>query len=382
MRITRPRGLRAVATGAGALVLAAGLTTAALAAVSNTPTTAANGNAGYNATTASVAGFTDVQSVVDPNQYALTIKSGAQGVQLCNGTTNFGAQVGLLSNNLTTVFAVAHSIGTIPAPGCPTGGVIPGGVVFPALATVPYGHHVWVHAFLTYKVKKIRVLICYPVDHKRPPVNEPTTGPTPAVTPSVTPTGTPTVATAALVTRNGGPWTNKHDYEKFICVWKTFYLKKQVVVFEAQDLDALAVGAPAGDQPGVQTAYAHVPHGTVFNNAGVGVNENQTGMVACTGLAADGFTYPRTLAGPAAYVSSACQPVSVFSYATASDGGGPATDFQALTTVEGISPNATGALVAPNNTITTPSTGPHGTASDASITGSMFQMNTANAPTS
>jgi hypothetical protein len=393
MRITRPRGLRAAATGAGALVLAAGLTTAALAAVSGTPTTAANGNAGYNATTASAQGFTDVQSVVDPNQYALTIKSGAQGVQLCNSTTGFGAQVGLLSNNLTTVFAVAHSLGTIPAPGCPTGGVIPGGAVFPALSAVPYGHHVWVHAYLTTKVKRIKVLICYPVGIKPPHNPEPTATPTvspsgtpsptgsPTVSPAVSPSPTTTATTAALVWKNGGEPGGQPKY-RFICVWKSFAIIKHVVVFEAQDLDALTVGAPAGDQPGVQTAYAHVPANTVFNNAGAGVNENLTGVVACTGLAADGFTYPRTLVGPAAYVSDACQPVSVFSYATASDSGGPATDFQALTSVEGISPNATGALVAPNNSITTPSTGPHGTASDASTAGSMFQMNTANAPTS
>jgi hypothetical protein len=369
MLSTRRRRYFSVAAITTALVLAGGV---AFAAVSGTPTTTANGNAGYNAHTASTQGFTDVQSVVNPDQYALTIKSGAQGAQLCDSTTNFGAQVGLLSNNLTTVFAVAHALGTIPAPGCPAGGVIPGGVVFPALAAVPYGHHVWVHAYVTAKVKRIKVLICYQVDRK-PPVE-------PTETPAPTPTGT--VTTTALVTKSGAPWTRPGYYKKFICVWKVIYIKKQVVVFEAQDLDALATGAPVGDQPGVQTAYGHVPHHTVFDNAGVGVNENLTGMVACTGLAADGFTYPRTLAGPAAYVSSACQPVSVFSYATASDAGGPATDFQSLTTVEGISPNATGALAAPNNTITTPSTGPHGTASDASTAGSMFQMNTANAPTS
>lgn len=392
--------------GAGTAALAVGVSVAALAAVSPTPTTAVNGNAGYNATTSSATGFTDVQSVVDPDQYSLTIKSGAQGAQLCNMASGFGAQIGLLSNNLTTVFSVATAVGTIPSPGCPTGGVIPGGVAFPGLAAVPYGHHVWVDAQRTITTRTVRILICIlygaPVPKPTPtPTTSVTTTPTTTPTPTPTPTGTVTATTTPTPTPTGSitpavtttptttptptptytpPPNGRHH--KFTCYIRTVRYTSSYVVFQAQDLDALASGAPVGDQPGVQVRYVHVPGTTVFNNAGVGVNENLTGVVACTGLAADGNTYPLTLAGPAAYVSAACQPVSTLEYSTATDGSGPPTDFQSLTTVEGISPNATGALVAPNNSITTVNTGPHGTASDASTTGSHIQINTANAPTS
>jgi hypothetical protein len=346
---------RRIATTAAALVLGAGLAAGtAFAAVNPAPETTVNGNAGYNATTSLITnpqGFTDGQAVVQPNQYGLTIKSGAQGAQGCNSTTGFGAQVGVLSTNLTTVYQVASSVGTIPAPGCPSGGVIPGGVVFPGLAAVPFGHHVWVDWSLVKKVKKIKVLICIVKDKYG--------------------------ATAPLPTGLGQKDYGKH----YRCYYAYIVIKKTAVAFQAQDLDAPATPT-AGDLAGVQTRYVHVPYGTRFDNSGVGVNENLTGMTACAGLAADGNTYPRTLAGPAAYVSAACQPVSVFEYATSSIAGGPATDFQTLTTAEAISPTAAlpGALTAPNNSISAVNTGPH--AATGSATGSHFGMNTGNAPTS
>jgi hypothetical protein len=342
----------------------------AYAAVSGTPTTATNGSAGYNATTASAAGFSDNQTVINANQYGLTIKTGAYGDQLCNSTTGFGAQIGLLSNNLTTLYGVATGTGTIPAPGCPTGGVIPGGVVFPNLSGVPYGHHVWVDETLVKKVKYIKLLICILDDRHGKPVDDSMTGePAAGLAPVVA--GEP----------NLGPEGHKLYGDRIKCFIVKKKIEKDIVIFRAQDLDAPATPT-VGDLAGVQTRFVHVPHGTVFDNAGVGTNENLTGLVACVGLAADGFTYPRTLAGPAAYVSVACQPTAVFEFSTASDGGGPATDFGALTTTEVVSPNATAANVAPNNSLTTTNTGPHGTAPGASAAGSHLQVNSANAPTS
>jgi hypothetical protein len=365
---TRKRGLF---TAAAALAIAVGAAGAAYAAVSATPTTAANGNAGYNATTTNAAGFTDGQAVVQPNQYGLTIAAGAQGAQGCNSTTGYGAQVGLLSNNHTTVYSVASAVGTIPAPGCPTGGVIPGGVAFPGLANVPYNHHVWVDWSLIKRTRTFRVLVCVIY---RP--GAPTATPTSTVTPTGTPTGTVTPTGTPTSTVTPAPGTHLHGV--FHCHIRTITITRTAVLFQAQDLDAPATPV-VGDVQGVQTRTVHVPNSTVFDNSGVGVNENQTGLTGCTGLAADGNTYPLTLAGPAAYVSAACQPVSIFEYATSSIASGPATDFQSLNTVEGISPNATGALVAPNNSISTTNTGPH--APTGSATGSHFQMNTGNAPT-
>ena len=421
-RAPRQRRRYRVLLASLAFVLAAAVgVPAALAAVNPAPETATNGNAGYDARNA--AGFTDTQAVVNPDQYALTIAKGAQGAQLCNTTSGFGAQVGLASNNLTTVFAVGSVVGTIPTPGCPAGGEIPGAVIFPNLSAVPYGHHVWTDVSLVKKTKTIRVLICFPVEkatghvvptmtpspttsaagtptstatstasttakhygaarrHSTPTPSATTTTatPTPTSTVSVTapPTATPTGTPSPLPTA-GKP---RHDL-KFICVFKTITIVKNVVAFQAQDLDAPTVPTP-GDLAGVQTRYVAVPAATLFDSAGLGVNENLTNMVACAGPAADLNTYPRTLAGPAAYTTAACQPVSVFEFGTATPTGGVPADFQALTTQEGISPAGTTtapALVAPNNTISTVNTGPH--APTGSAAGSHFQINTANTPTS
>lgn len=368
-------------------VIAAGLAAGtALAAVSGTPQVAANGNAGYDAVTTAPAGFTDVQNVTTPDQYGLTIKSGAAGVQLCNSVSNFGAQIGLLSTNLTTVYSVASGTGTIPSTGCPTGGVLPGGVVFPGLAAVPYGHSVWVNEYLVTKVRKVRVLICYVPGKPKPeespspapsPSSSVTGTPSPSVTPSPTSTASGTPSPTSTATTTAMIW--KHPKPKYTCVWVTLTRPKNVVVFEAQDLDATGT---AGDVAGVQSRTVPVPAGTVFNHADTGVNENLTSLVACSGLAADGNTYPLALAGPAAYTTAACQPVVTEEYATATIGTGTPQDFASLDTTEGIAPSSTGALVAPNNSISTVNTGPHGSASDASTAGSHLELFTGNAPTS
>jgi hypothetical protein len=264
---------------------------------------------------------------------------------LPSGPANFAAQIGLLSNNLTTTYAVASATGVLPGSGCPTGGVLASPVTFPGLSAVPFGHHVWVHAMVTRGPRFVRALVCVP------------TGP--AATPTATPTPTGPVIPG------------------FTCRFVLLRRHASRVVFEAQDLDAPVTGAPPGDQPGVQTRTARIPRFTVFTDAGVGVNENLTSLVACTG---GGF--PLTLPGPAAYVTAACQPINMMEYATATPAGGTATDFGALTSTEGISPSATGALVAPNNTLSTANVGPHGTASDASTAGSHLQIFTGNLPTS
>ena len=329
---------RRMVTAIAAVTVAAGtalVSTAveATAVVAPAPVVTANGSAGYDATTAAVAGFTDVQTVVDPTQYGLTVKTGAQGVQLCSSVMpGRTAQIGLVSTNTSTTYAVDSATG--PLAGCPAGGVLPGRVAFPGLAAVPYGHHVWVNAMQVTRARIVSVLIC---------VN--------------------------------------HGMGHFTCTRRMVTIPARRVVFEAQDLDAMVTGAPAGDQPGVQTRIMPVAATAVYNHASVGVNENQTTLAGCTGAAADGFTYPRTLLGPAAYVSGACQPITTEEFSTATVGAGLAQDFGALTTTEGISPNATDALVAPNNTLSTANTGPHGTAGDASVMGSHLQVNTGNVPT-
>lgn len=365
---------------------------AAFAAVNGAPVSSTNGNAGYGAATADPGGFTDVQSVVTGGQYGLAVKAGAQGVQMCvrapgpapspSATTpsatpsatatvtatpspslrpapaNLAAQVGLLSDNLKTTYHVASVLGVLPSPGCPVGGVAPSPVDFPALTAVPFGHRVWVDASLNRTTRSFRVLVC--VLRFRPggpPVPLAPDQPVPGVTPA------------------------PGLFPGFRCFFRTVTRHAATVTFMAQDLDASTTAPAAGDLPGVQVREVRVPSGTVFTDAGAGVNEDLTSLVPCAG---NGF--PKTLAGPAAEVSAACQPVSAFDHATATVAGGAAQPFSALTTTEGVSPGstaATPALVAPDNTLAgTPASTPPGTAANASAGGNSFTLFTGNVPTS
>jgi hypothetical protein len=335
--IRRRRTIAALTLAAAAL---AGGTTAALAAVAPVPAAAPNGEAGYNAT--APGGFTDDQAVITPTQYASTIKAGDQGVQLCAAGANLAAQAGLASSNTATTFAVGSAVGVLQAGVCPAGGVLPNPVTFPGLAAVPFGHHVWVDARLMTRNVTRRALVCTPA--------------VPGVTP---PPGSFTV---------GG----------LTCVRQRITLPRSRVVFQAQDLDAPAAGAPAGDQPGLQVRIARrLPPGTVLNSAGTGISTNATALVGCAG---NGF--PMVLAGPAAYTTAACQPVTTATYATATPAGGAATPLSGLAVSEVVSPDAAGALVAPNNTLTGTSTGPAGpAAAGASQAGSAFTVFTGSAPT-
>lgn len=355
---------------------------AAVAAVAPSPVSSANGNAGFDAATSDAAGFTDVQSVVTGGQYGLAVKSGAQGVQLCvrppapapaptvtatvtpirhlhPAPANFAAQVGLLSDNLKTTYSVASGVGVIGGTGCPTGGVLASPVTFPALAAVPFGHRVWVDATLNRTVRHVRVLVCVLREGERE-------GLAPLAPDQAPPVG--------LEPREG-------LFGGFRCFIRTITRPAASVTFSAQDLDAPTAAPAAGDLAGVQTRTVRVPSGTVFTDAGAGVNEDLTSLVACSG---NGF--PKTLPGPAAYVSAACQPVSAFDHATATIGTGAAQALAALDTTEGISPSGTAAapaLVAPDNSIAvTPATTPPGTASNASAGGSSFELFTGNVPTS
>lgn len=344
-----------LAGAAAALVLGAGV---AVAAVAPGAVSSVNGNGGYDAATTNVAGMTDVQSVVTGGQYGLTVNAGAHGVQLCNRPSNFGAQVGLLSDNLKTTYHVASAVGTIPGAGCPVGGVLPTPVDFPALTAVPFGHRVWVDANLIHKVKTYKVLVCVIKIklHRGLAPLAPDQGP------------------LDLHPKAG-------IYGGFHCYIKAITVQKDVVVFMAQDLDAPTAIPVTGDLAGVQTRYVHVPHGTVFTDAGAGVNENLTKLVACAG---NGF--PKALAGPAAYETAACQPISAFDHTTATVAAGAPTGLSALTTTEGVSPGttvATPALIAPDNSLAvTPGTTPPGTAVNASTGGDSFTMFSGNAPVS
>lgn len=339
----RHRRLVVIASAAAVLGLAIGIPEA-LAAVAPAPIAAANGSGGYDA---AATNFTDLQAVDTPTQYGTTVKGGAQGVQLCNATSNRTAQLGLLTDNLSTNYSVASAVGTLAAPGCPTGGQLTSPVTFPALAAVPFGHHVWLNINRTRTAVVRRVLICVP------------TGPVPTASPSATPTVTATPAPPVV--------------PGFTCHFRSVRRIANAVVFEAQDLDAPTTAAPAGDQPGVQTRTVRVGRGLRFDHASAGLNANLTALTACSG---GGF--PAVLAGPAAYTTAACQPVAGFSYAAAAQGAGPLAGLDTLNLSEGISPNTTAALVAPNNSLTGTSTGPHGTASDAATAGASFNVLTGN----
>jgi hypothetical protein len=343
-------------------------TVAAWAAVSATPQTDNIGAGGYNVNTP---GITGNQEVVQPDQYALTVKDGVQGIQACNGTTGDSMKLGLHSSNLTTVFSAQWAVGS--APGCPANGPLTGTTI-PALAAVPFNHHVWLNETLVTKVKRVRILICILKDKRD---DQPV--PTPSDTAPGGSYGNGQDHVPGLGNLPGTQDKLPNDFIKCFIIVKTF--QKQTVVFEAQDLDAPTGTPVAGDLPGVQTVVVPlfpIFHHTVvsFDNATWGANENTTGMVPCTG---NGF--PVVLAGPAAYTSDACQPANVAEYATYNVGpvvsplSGPAT------VTELISPNNTGATVAPNNSLSAVNTGPHGTSPDASTAGGHFALFLANAPT-
>jgi len=353
---------RIAAAGLGLGLIGAG--TAAYAAVSPTPEVAPNGNAGYNAVTTAATGYNQVQTVVTPTQYGTTIKTGAQGVQLCSSATNQAQQLGLASTNLSTTYAVDYASGVLPSPGCPTAGVLASpSSISSSLSAVPYGHSVWL-SVSSGAVSRVRwLLVCV----ARGPLA--TTPPTPApTTPVPTPTGTtaPTATPSPTTTVTPAP---PRIHRTFTCHWVKITLTRDQVLYAAQDLNA--TGA-TGDAAGVFTKIVNLPAAQVFNHADAGVNENQTAMVPCAST---------SLIGPAAYITQACQPVATFEYTEASIGASSAP-LSSYTTSEGISPAATGALVAPNNSQSLVNTGPHGSSTDAATAGDHFVLSTANAPTS
>ncbi len=422
---TRKRGRRrlyTIAAATAALLAGAGT---ALAAVSLTPQTNTVGAGGYTATTTASSGFSSVQAVINGGQYGLTVAGGRHGVKMCNSTSGEAAAVGLFSNNLNTDYAVQYGVG-VSSPGCPAGET-PALVTFPGLAAVPFGHHVWVNERLVTRTRTVRILVCVLVDrHDGRPVptpspsnptaspsitasvSQPTASPTditgsggtesptespsvtqptasPSITPSVSqPTAEPTPTPSGTPTINPNGSIGGLSLPGFTlrCRIITRTITRNVVLFEAQDLDAPVATPLSGDLAGVQTATLHVPAGTVFDTAAAGVSENVTALTHCLG---GGF--PITLNGTplgqvADYASAACQEVSVFEYSGATIGTGPFTDWLSLNTQELISPSAGGALVAPNGSITTANLGPHGTSPDASTTGDHWVNFTGNAPVS
>jgi hypothetical protein len=371
------------------------------------------GAGGYDVAAANVTGN---QEVIAADQYGLTLAGGRQGVKMCNGTSNETAAAGLFSGNLSTAYAVQYGAGIAP---CQPAGQLPAGNLntFPGLAAVPFGHHVWVNETLIQRVRHVRLLICVLFDRNHNPVPTPTptgsmtagTGTVAPVTPSPTPTtptptptkthtyspqpgATQTASTTAHISRHGdggtpvpapqvtGPGGIQFGqlpgfFLHCRIVVRTFTVNQ--ILFEAQDLDAATVTPLAGDLPGVQTATVHVPAGTTFDHAIWGASENTTHLVPCAG---NGFPIPLTAPGGATYASAACQPLSVGEYATFTTGTVVTPLGPAATITEVISPSAGGATMAPNQSLTAVNAGPHGTASDASVTGGHFVVSSANAP--
>lgn len=402
--------LAAVLTGAGT----------ALAAVSATPASNNIGAAGYDATTTDPAGFTDNQAVVAGDQYGLQVRDGRLGVKLCNGTSHESAAIGEFSGQLNTTYAVQWGAGV--SAGCPAGNV-PTLTTFPALAAVPFGHHVWVDERVITRTRTIKLLVCVLFDRDNHPAPTPTptgTG-TPAPTqsagaPTPTDTGSPTVNP---VTPSPSPTHTRHHSESpspsgsgdetsltakithhrpggdpspgpevtgpgalsgnelpgftLRCHIVIRTITRHVLLFQAQDLDAPTVTPLAGDLAGVQTATVPfgspgLPSGTVFDHASHGISLNTAQLTGCTGAG-----FPTALGGPAAYDSAACQPVVVFEYAAATIGSGAPQDFQALTTTEVIdrnppTSNSANALAAPDNSIAPLNLGPHGPVASGAVT--------------
>ena len=396
-----------------AVLLGAGT---ALAAVAAAPNANQIGAAGYDATTADPLGFTDNQAVENADQYALQVSGGRLGVKMCNGTSHESAAIGEFSGNTNTTYAVQYGTGV--APDCPAGQIPAADLhTFPALSNVPFGHHVWVDERVITKVKTIRLLVCVLVNkHNGHPAPTPTaTQPTPGITPSVSqPTASPTSESPSApptdISGSGGtevpsespsvsqPTASPTGTEPVVtptvnpngsvslgipgftlkCHIVTKTIRKHVLLFQAQDLDAPVATPLAGDLAGVQVATIPfgsptLPNGTIFDHANNGSTENLSLLTPCAGAG-----FPTALAGPAAYDSAACQPLVVFEFAAAAPGAGPPQDFQALTTTEVISrtpatsANAN-ALMAPDNSITATNLGPHGpVASGAVIAGSHY----------
>jgi hypothetical protein len=313
-----------VILAAATAALTAGTLTA-MAAVAPAPEVNTIGSGGYDVNTA---GITASQEVLNADQYGLIVAGGRQGLKMCNSVTDETAAIGEYSANLATTYAVQHGVGV--ASGCPAGELDPSALItFPALSAVPFGHHVWMNETLVTKAKTVKILVCIIV--------------------------------------------GKHVR----CHVVVRHYTRDFLVFEAQDLDAATVSPSATDAPGVQTAVTRVPAGTTFDHALWGTSEDTASLVGCSG---NGF--PAVLAGPAAYTTAACQPVDVAEYATYAVGAAVNPLPAAATLSEVISPSASGALIAPNNSLTAVNTGPHGTASDASVTGGHFALFTANAPES
>jgi hypothetical protein len=362
------RPFAVVTTTATALLLSAGVAFAVVSATANVNTI---GMGGYNVNTP---GITENQEVVQPDQYSLAIQAGRQGIGLCNSVTGDSAKLGLFSNNLTTVFQAQWAVAS--APGCPANGPLTGTTI-PALSAVPFNHHVWLNETLVTKVKRITILVCILEDKN---TDKPAPMPTDTGAPSDAPLGQGQDHVPGLGDVPGTQDKLHGDFFKCFIIHKV--IKRQTILFEAQDLDAPTGTPVAGDLAGVQTVV--VPLGPIFHhtvvsfdNATWGASENTATLVGCTG---NGF--PAVLAGPAAYTSGACQPISVGEYATYTAGlvvsplTGPAT------ATELVSPNNTDALMAPNNSLSAVNTGPHGTASDASTSGGHYALFTANVPES
>jgi hypothetical protein len=347
--------------------------------------------------------------VVNGDQYGLQIHQGVMGNKMCNSTSHQAAVIGEFSGNTNTTYAIQWGTG-VSAPDC--AGNVPGLHTFPALTNVPFGHHVWTDERVITRTKTIRFLICilvnkhngHPVPTPSPSVANPTAGPTnsvaaptaspstapptdisgsggteepsasPSESPSVSlptagPTGTPTVS--PTVNPQGQTVLSIPGFTlRCHIVVKT--ITKHVLLFQAQDLDAPVATPTAGDLAGVQTATvpfgsATLPAGTVFDQAGHGINENLSALTPCAGAG-----FPTGLSGPAAYDSAACQPVVVFEFAAAAAGASPPADFQSLTTQEVISRNPptqanANADVAPDNSITTTNLGPHGPVTSGAV---------------
>jgi hypothetical protein len=394
----------------GTVALLLGTAATAFALVSPAPNVNTIGAGGYDVGTPGVTGN---QEVINADQYGLTLAGGRQGVKMCNSSSNETSAIGLFSSNLNTDYAVQYGAGVVT---CQPAGQLPAGNLntFPGLAAVPFGHHVWVNETLVQRVKRVKLLICVLFDlHHHVPVPNPTesvanptaspetstANPTASATasvanPTASATETPTVTPVTPAPTPSPTRTYNHDpglgnvpgVQNILpgftlrchIVVRTFAINR--VVFEAQDLDAPTVTPTAGDLAGVQFASVPVPAGTTFDHAVWGASENLTSLVACSGA---GFPIPINTPGLTAnYASAACQPLSVGEYATYNTGAtvnplsGPAT------ITEVISPSAGGALMAPNGSLTSTNLGPHGTASDASLTGGHFVTFSANAPVS
>jgi hypothetical protein len=297
----------ALASAAGAVALAGSLALAvggASAAVTGTPLTTANGEAGYGATTTGHATLDNVQSVVTPNQYGTTIQGGAVGIGLETAPVSgkcYAAQLGLVANTLTSTYNVEYGNGNIGTgvgtdAACPLAGVESTKTPISAsLSNLTNDSSVW----LSLSYIQPRKQFCF-----------------------------------------WAPWGHRGRWGHHQSCW-TNHNAKPGLLFAAEDLDATS--------PVVVTKWVYDPHNFIQAQLGISLDTAAASVLSPGAAVSEPGGSPVTGgADTSAYTSETPQEVAEFDYATVTRTGSHTPenlDGAGLTTEDAIDGPVTGALV-------------------------------------